>query len=63
MIEAIADSDARRIVYVSCDPATLARDIARLGDTYHVQEMVVLDALPQTEHVECIASLDARKSS
>jgi 23S rRNA (uracil1939-C5)-methyltransferase len=58
VIEAIARSGARRFLYISCDPATLARDVARLGDAYHAREIVVLDALPQTEHVECIALLD-----
>jgi 23S rRNA (uracil1939-C5)-methyltransferase len=55
--EAIAHCRARRIVYVSCDPPTLARDLARLGDTFRLTRLVLLDALPQTHHVECIALL------
>jgi 23S rRNA (uracil1939-C5)-methyltransferase len=55
--DAIGRSRARRIVYFSCDPATLARDLARLGDTYRLARLVLLDALPQTHHVECAALL------
>jgi 23S rRNA (uracil1939-C5)-methyltransferase len=55
--EAIGCSRARRIVYVSCDPATLARDLSRLGDTFRLARLVLIDALPQTHHVECAALL------
>ena len=48
---------ARRIVYVSCDPATLARDLSRIGAAYRLERLVLLDALPQTHHVESIAML------
>jgi 23S rRNA (uracil1939-C5)-methyltransferase len=54
---AIGRSRARRIVYVSCDPATLARDLARFGDTFRLARLVLIDALPQTHHVECAALL------
>jgi len=39
-------------VYVSCDAATLARDVSRIGSAYRVARVVVIDALPQTHHVE-----------
>ena len=55
--EAIGHSRARRIVYVSCDPPTLARDLARIGDTFRLSRLVLLDALPQTHHVESVALL------
>jgi tRNA/tmRNA/rRNA uracil-C5-methylase (TrmA/RlmC/RlmD family) len=55
--EAIRHSRARRVIYVSCDPATLARDLARLGDTFRLARLVLLDALPQTHHVETVALL------
>ena len=58
VIEAIRHSGARRVVYVSCDPPTLARDLSRLGDRYHLRRLVVVDAMPQTHHVELFAILE-----
>jgi 23S rRNA (uracil1939-C5)-methyltransferase len=49
---------APRIVYVSCDPATLARDLAKLGTAYRIARLIAVDAFPQTHHVEAIALLD-----
>jgi len=40
-----------RIIYVSCNPSTLARDLARM-DSYNIEDMVVVDMFPQTQHVE-----------
>ncbi|MBI1298309.1 TRAM domain-containing protein [bacterium] len=51
----IVDLSAPRIVYVSCDPATLARDARVLVDAgYHMGEVQPLDMFPQTHHVECV---------
>jgi len=47
-----------RIVYVSCDPATLARDLARLGPAYTLKRLQALDLFPQTAHVETIVTLE-----
>lgn len=46
-----------RIIYVSCDPATLARDLARLAPTFQLQAMRCFDLFPQTTHVETVAEL------
>jgi 23S rRNA (uracil1939-C5)-methyltransferase len=48
---------ARRIVYISCDPATLARDITRLP-SFRLGSAVAFDLFPQTAHVETVAVLD-----
>ena len=57
---AIAASGAQRVVYVSCDPATLARDIARLSEGYAVSSVRTFDQFPQTAHLETVAVLERR---
>jgi 23S rRNA (uracil1939-C5)-methyltransferase len=47
----------RRILYVSCDPATLARDIGRLGAAFTLRSIRCFDLFPQTAHVETVAEL------
>lgn len=55
-ITAILAARARRIVYVSCDVATLARDARRLLDAgYHLLHLEALDLFPNTAHVEVVA--------
>lgn len=56
----IAASSARRIVYVSCDVATQARDIARLGAEWQVEKSVAVDMFPYTPHGESIVLLRKR---
>lgn len=59
--EAIADVAPDRIVYVSCNPATQARDIALLADRYSVTRVQPVDMFPQTHHVECVTLLERNK--
>lgn len=48
----------KRISYVSCDPATLARDVRLLLETgYHVEEVHLVDLFPQTFHIEAVIRL------
>jgi 23S rRNA (uracil1939-C5)-methyltransferase len=46
----------RRILYMSCDPATLARDVSRLP-AYRVNSLRAYDMFPQTSHVEVVCEL------
>lgn len=46
-----------RVIYVSCDPATLARDVSRLSGSHALQELRAFDLFPQTTHVETVAVL------
>ncbi len=48
-----------RLIYVSCDPATLARDLHRLSATYRVTAVRAFDLFPQTAQVETVAVLEA----
>ncbi len=47
-----------RIAYVSCDPATLARDLTRLGEAYRITALRAFDLFPQTAHVETVTLLE-----
>jgi 23S rRNA (uracil1939-C5)-methyltransferase len=55
----LGEGGADRIVYVSCDPATLARDIARLAAAYRPVAVRCFDLFPQTAHVETVVELCA----
>jgi 23S rRNA (uracil1939-C5)-methyltransferase len=48
-----------RLVYLSCDPATLARDLGRLAVNYRITAIRAFDLFPQTAHVETVAVLEA----
>ncbi len=60
-IEAIKKMTPDRLVYVSCDVATCARDCAILSDMYKVEMIQPVDMFPQTTHVECVIQLTLAK--
>jgi tRNA/tmRNA/rRNA uracil-C5-methylase (TrmA/RlmC/RlmD family) len=54
----LAATGARAVVYVACDPAALARDVAAFGEAgYRLAALRAFDAFPMTAHVECVALL------
>jgi 23S rRNA (uracil1939-C5)-methyltransferase len=61
LLEAISKIEPKRIVYVSCDPATLARDLGILKDLgYRTVEIQPVDMFPQTAHVECVVLIEKK---
>ena len=59
VIEAIIDSAAKRVVYVSCDPGTLARDLRIFVDGgFTIREVQPVDMFPHTAHIENVTVLD-----
>lgn len=59
VVEKLLERPARRIVYISCDPATLSRDLKGLSSSYSVTSVRCFDLFPQTAHVETVVALDA----
>ena len=57
MIETIIHSKPQRVIYVSCNPATLAKNINDLKDKYSVMKVIPVDMFPQTEHIESVCLL------
>lgn len=51
-----------RLVYISCNPATLVRDLSKLEDCYEVKSIQPVDMFPYTSHVECCSVLKLRQS-
>jgi 23S rRNA (uracil1939-C5)-methyltransferase len=57
VIATLMQSDVTRVIYVSCDPATLARDLHRLAERFKLDALRGFDLFPQTAHVETVATL------
>jgi len=56
-LDALIAEPPARIIYISCDPATLARDLGRLSARFKLQSLRCFDLFPQTAHVESVAEL------
>ncbi len=62
LLRTIVEMGAKRVVYVSCDPATLARDLKVLrGEGYEVERVRAVDQFPHTVHVETVVMLSHKK--
>ncbi|MBQ0004663.1 MAG: 23S rRNA (uracil(1939)-C(5))-methyltransferase RlmD [Clostridiales bacterium] len=63
VLKAVADANIPKIVYISCDPGTLARDIKILGELgYEFKEATPVDMFPWTGHVETVCLLSKKNS-
>src|SRR5690606_36279711 len=59
VVEQLKQLGPERIVYVSCNPQTQARDLALLGDGYRIGAVQPVDLFPHTHHVESVVKLPA----
>ena len=61
LLEAISHMGPKTIVYVSCDPGTLARDLGILNELgYITKEIQPVDMFPQTAHIENVARIEKK---
>lgn len=60
VVNVILNARPERIVYVSCNPATQARDLALMDSLYHVEEVQPVDMFPHTHHVENVVRMTRR---
>ena len=59
-IENIMSIKPKKLVYISCNPATLVRDLSKLEELYEVDEVIPVDMFPFTSHVEVCALLELK---
>lgn len=61
VVKSILDIGPDKIVYVSCNPTTMARDLNLLYSKYDIDKVQPVDMFPQTYHIECVTKLSLRK--
>ena len=59
-VQILQDLKPSRIIYISCNPATFARDIAMLSENYNIGEVQPVDMFPYTSHVEVVCELSIK---
>ncbi|WP_201307431.1 23S rRNA (uracil(1939)-C(5))-methyltransferase RlmD [Companilactobacillus farciminis] len=57
LIDSLKNIKPKKIVYISCNPATLARDLSLLSDTYEIGDVTPVDMFPMTNHIESVTQL------
>src|SRR6056297_434266 len=57
VVEQLCNLDVKRLVYVSCNPSTMARDLKELKEFYTIDSVQPVDMFPQTYHIEAVAKL------
>lgn len=60
LVSVLLNSTIKRIVYISCDVATMARDVSLLTQSYNIVDGSVVDLFPRTANVECVICLEKR---
>lgn len=60
-IENLLKIEPKKIIYISCNPATLIRDLSKLEEKYDINKMTPVDLFPFTSHVECVAVLQLKQ--
>ena len=60
LIKSLIESNVSNVVYVSCNHATLARDLSSLKDYFNIGDITPVDMFPWTTHVECAVSLQRK---
>ena len=60
-IENIKKINPKKVIYISCNPATLIRDLSYLEEEYEIKEIQPVDMFPFTSHVECVVILNRRE--
>lgn len=63
IIRRIRDMKARDIIYISCNPATLARDLTELCTIYEIYDIMLFDMFPNTFHIECFLHLKIKATA
>ena len=62
-VENILNIKPKKLVYISCNPATLVRDLAKFEEEYEVKTIKPVDMFPFTSHVECVSVLELKEST
>ena len=60
VVKQVLDMSPDIIVYVSCNPATMARDFSMMKDNYTIKEVQPIDMFPHTYHIESVARLERK---
>lgn len=63
VVEAVIDNRPAKILYLSCNPSTLARDLKMLQNTYRIEKLSGLNFFPKTPHIEALAVLSLKNES
>ena len=61
VVKRLLETAPERIIYLSCNPVTQARDVARLADTYGIRHHQGYNFFPRTPHIEHLVVLDKKK--
>ena len=61
-VSKIIETEVEKLVYISCNPATMVRDIKMLEEKYELKELQPVDMFPYTSHVECVSVLKLKET-